>query len=74
MVAYNKNADELVTELATHLEKGLSGSEVQKRAEKYGPNKLKEKKKKTNFQRFVDQFKDAMIEQLVRSIAQQLEA
>ena len=61
MVAYNKNADELVTELATDLEKGLSGSEVQKRAEKYGPNKLKEKKKKTNFQRFVDQFKDAMI-------------
>lgn len=61
MVAYNKNADELVKELSTDLEKGLSSSEVQQRAQKYGPNKLKEKKKKTNFQRFVDQFKDAMI-------------
>ncbi len=40
---------------------GLSAEEVAARREKYGENKLREKKKKTTMQRFFDQFKDAMI-------------
>ena len=40
---------------------GLDEAQVQARREQYGENKLREKKKKTNFQRFLDQFKDVMI-------------
>ncbi len=40
---------------------GLSSQEAVSRKEKYGENKLREKKKKNNLQRFLDQFKDVMI-------------
>lgn len=40
---------------------GLRAEQVQKRLASFGENKLKEKKKKTNFQRFLAQFKDVMI-------------
>lgn len=61
MTAYSQNTSELLKELDTNPEKGLSAGEVLKRKEKYGENRLREKKKKTTFQRFLDQFKDAMI-------------
>ncbi len=40
---------------------GLSSGEAQKRIKEYGPNVLKEKKKKTPFMMFLDQFRDFMI-------------
>ena len=40
---------------------GLSSPQAQERLQQYGENKLREQKKKTNLQRFFDQFKDAMI-------------
>ena len=53
---------ETVLELLNSDEKrGLSKSQVSALKEKYGPNKVKEKKKKTNLQRFFEQFKDVMI-------------
>ena len=53
---------ETVLELLNSDEKrGLSKSQVSALKEKHGPNKLKEKKKKTNLQRFFEQFKDVMI-------------
>ena len=61
MEAYNKSKEALVEELNTDTEKGLSESEVAARIEKFGENKLKEKKKKTSLQRFFEQFKDVMI-------------
>ena len=61
MTPYSKNANELLKELDTNTETGLTASEVLKRKEKYGENRLREKKKKTTLQRFFDQFKDAMI-------------
>ncbi|HEY8499144.1 MAG TPA: calcium-translocating P-type ATPase, PMCA-type [Clostridia bacterium] len=47
--------------LRTDPEKGLTSEQVRKLIEEHGENKLKETKKKTNLQRFFDQFKDVMI-------------
>jgi len=58
---YAKNQEELLKELNTDKQNGLSQKEVDIRREKYGENKLREKKKKTTMQRFLNQFKDAMI-------------
>ena len=61
MTPYSQNKNELLNTLNTNEIAGLSSAEVLVRKEKYGANKLKEKKKKTTMQRFLDQFKDAMI-------------
>ena len=61
MTPYSQNQNELLKALATDEHAGLSSAEVLVRKGKYGANKLREKKKKTTLQRFLDQFKDAMI-------------
>ena len=58
---FNKEVEDVEKELNTDLEKGLTTEEVQKRQEKYGLNQLKEAKKKSLLQRFLDQFKDFSI-------------
>ncbi len=61
MVFYNKPVSQVVSELNTNTDVGLTDAEVLSRREKYGLNKLKEQKKKSLFLRFIDQFKDVMI-------------
>lgn len=61
MVYYNSSVDKAEQELKTDLKKGLSEQEAKSRLSQYGPNQLAQKKKKTTFQRFLDQFKDPMI-------------
>ncbi len=61
MEAYNKTRESVLSELNADSQKGLSKEEVSVRAEKYGPNALKEKKKKSMLVRFFEQFKDVMI-------------
>ena len=58
---FNKEVKDVEKELNTDLEKGLTTEEVQKKQEKYGLNQLKEAKKKSLLQRFLDQFKDFSI-------------
>ena len=58
---FQKDVEEVEKELQTNLEKGLTTEEVTKRREKYGLNELKSKKKKSLFQKFLDQFKDFSI-------------
>ncbi|MBQ9778637.1 MAG: ATPase, partial [Clostridia bacterium] len=61
LTPHNNQIGDVMTDLATNQQQGLSAKEAAARIEKYGENKLREKKKKTTIQRFFDQFKDAMI-------------
>ncbi len=61
MTYHDKLKDEVLKSLETTEDKGLSSERVEKLKAQFGPNRLKEKKKKTNLQRFFDQFKDVMI-------------
>ena len=61
MLFYSEKKEAVVKQLESDTVKGLDSAEAARRQKQYGKNKLKEKKSKTNFQRFADQFKDVMI-------------
>ena len=61
MLFHSQKAEDVLAALSTDPRTGLAVNEVSERLAKYGENRLREKKKKTNFQRFIDQFKDVMI-------------
>ena len=61
MTFHSQSQADVLKQLSTDPVSGLSAAEVNTRREQYGENKLREKKKKTTFQRFLDQFKDVMI-------------
>ena len=58
---FNKDVAEISKELGTDVRKGLSDEEVKKRQQEKGFNELEEKKKKSIFVKFLEQFKDFMI-------------
>ncbi len=61
-VAYETlSSNDTVTYLSSDVEKGLSSEEAKARLEKYGPNKLAEKKKKSILMIFLSQLADPMI-------------
>ena len=51
----------VVKELDSDVKSGLSHQQVVQNREAFGENKLREGKRKTTFQKFIDQFKDVMI-------------
>ena len=61
MSPHSERKESILQMFNTDSTNGLSSQEVEKRRQEYGVNKLKEKRKKTNLQRFFEQFKDAMI-------------
>ncbi|MBQ9781361.1 MAG: calcium-translocating P-type ATPase, PMCA-type [Clostridia bacterium] len=61
MTHHNRPKEDVLKQLSTDVQHGLTSAAVSERQAKYGPNKLKEKKKKSTIQRFFDQFKDVMI-------------
>lgn len=58
---FNESKDKVVESLNTDVAVGLKEEKAKELLQKFGANKLKEKKKKTTAQRFFDQFKDVMI-------------
>ncbi len=58
---FNKKIEDIEKELKTNKEKGLNEEQVKEIRNKVGYNELKATKKKTLFQRFIDQFKDFSI-------------
>ena len=58
---FNKSVDEIKNELNTDIDVGLNEEEVKKRQKEDGFNELEEKKKKSLFVKFLEQFKDFMI-------------
>ncbi len=61
MLFHSKSINEVLSHLRTDEKSGLSVSYANELLKEYGENRLKEKKKKTNLQRFFEQFKDVMI-------------
>lgn len=61
MNTWNQEKETILQVLKSDGKRGLSADEAKRRLEKYGPNQLTEKKKKTFLQKFLEQFKDAMV-------------
>lgn len=61
MLFYHETKEAVLKELSSDPQSGLTSAQAAERLATYGENKLQEKKKKTNLQRFLDQFKDVMI-------------
>ncbi len=61
MKVHSANAKEVLQQFGSDQVNGLSEQKAKELLEQNGPNKLKEKKKKSIFTRFLEQFKDVMI-------------
>lgn len=61
MKAHVDSLESIISHFQTDKNLGLTDAQVQEKVNEFGLNKLKEKKKKSAFQKFLEQFKDAMI-------------
>jgi len=61
LLPHSCKLDDLIKQLDTDYDKGLSYAQAEKLLHQYGENRLKEGRKKTAVQRFIEQFKDVMI-------------
>lgn len=64
---WNKETIDVIEELSSSEEKGLTEEEAKERLEKHGLNKLEETHKKSYIKRFLGQFKDIMVIMLIVS-------
>ena len=69
MIFHSNSHDEVIKHLATDSTAGLSEAKARELLESCGKNVLKEKKKKSIFMKFIDQFKDVMIIILILAAA-----
>ena len=59
--SYRQSSEEIIAQLDTDAQNGLSTKEAKKRLEEHGPNEIQEGEKSTTLQKFIAQFKDFMI-------------
>lgn len=59
--AYQRPAEEVVTELKSDPQRGLSSAEARKRLEQYGPNELQSEPPVPAWRRFLAQFQDTLV-------------
>lgn len=69
MIYHSEKPDAVIAALSSDQVSGLTEAQVSEKQQTFGKNKLNEKKKKTNLQRFLDQFKDVMILILIAAAA-----
>ncbi|MGE4485032.1 MAG: cation-translocating P-type ATPase [Oscillospiraceae bacterium] len=69
MTAYGRKLSEVMMELNTSENTGLTSETAAEKLAVIGKNKLREGKRKTNLQRFFEQFKDVMILILIAAAA-----
>ena len=58
---HHETREAVLRALASDPQRGLTAAQVQEKLRQFGENRLRQKPPKTNLQRFLDQFKDAMI-------------
>ncbi|WP_025642174.1 calcium-transporting P-type ATPase, PMR1-type [Schnuerera ultunensis] len=58
---YEKNIENLLSELNTNEQTGISKEEAENRLKKYGPNELKEEAKKSLLSKIIAQFNDFLV-------------
>ncbi len=61
MTAHHSTRETVIRELDSDQSRGLNSEQIAEKRSRFGENKLREKKKKSYLQRFIDQFKDVMI-------------
>lgn len=61
VTAHSENSQKIIERFGSNPARGLTAPQAAAARQKYGENKLREKKRKTNLQRFAEQFKDVMI-------------
>ena len=66
---YARSKEDVLNELSSDSEKGLTSADAQKRLLEYGLNTLGEKKQIPLWKRFLEQFKDAMVLILIAAAA-----
>lgn len=59
--AYRQSADEVISQLDTDVQSGLSTQEARQRLDQYGANEIQQGERTTTLQKFINQFKDFMI-------------
>ncbi len=59
--SHSKSVDNLVSELETHIEKGLTQEQAAKRLQEHGPNELQEKPRPGFFSMLLDQFNNFLV-------------
>ena len=57
---HNEPIATVAKQLSSDLNSGLTDAQASEKLAAFGENRLKEKKKKSNLQRFLDQFKDVL--------------